>query len=70
MVRKSRQAQADAGETPIYVLAHGYGPMDDYRCRIEVADLAGPHGMWINRYAYLTYEKLDIIGQVTGSTRK
>ncbi len=69
MARKIRQAQADAGDTPIYVLAHGYGPIDDYRRRIEVAHLAGPHGMWINRYAYLTDEKLEIIGQVTGSTR-
>ncbi len=63
--RKIRQAQAQAGDTPIYVLAHGYGPLDDFRKRIEVAHKAGKHGMWVNRYAYLTDEKLEAIGQVT-----
>ena len=62
--RKIRQAQAQAGETPIYVLAHGYGPIGDFRKRIEVAHNAGNHGMWVNRYAYLTDEKLEAIGQV------
>ena len=65
--RKIRQAQAQAGDTPIYVLAHGYGPIDDFRKRIEVAHKAGKHGMWVNRYAYLTDEKLEAIGQVTGA---
>jgi hypothetical protein len=49
----------DSGDTPI----------DDYRRRIKATNRVGRHGMWINRYAYLTDEKLAIIGQVTGSTR-
>lgn len=61
-VRKIAQAQADAGTCPIHVLAHGYGPIDDFRRRIRVAREASPHGFWVNRYGYLSDEKLDIIG--------
>ncbi len=59
--RKIAQAQRDAGETPVYVLAHGYGPLDDFRKRLEVARDAGRHGYWVNRYAYLSDDKLDVI---------
>ena len=59
------QAQRDAGDTPIYVLSHGYGPLEDYRARTEVAWQAAKHGMWVNRYAYLTDEKLVVLGSVT-----
>ncbi len=62
--RKIRQAQRDAGDTPVYVLAHGYGPLDDFRRRLEVARDAGRHGYWVNRYAYLSDDKLEVIGQV------
>ncbi len=65
MHRKIVQAQLDAGDTPVYVLAHGYGPVDDFRRRLQVAHNAGKYGFWVNRYAYLTDEKLDIIGEVT-----
>ena len=63
--RKIAQAQRDAGSTPVYALAHGYGPLADFRKRIEVAHRASPHGMWVNRYAYLSDEKLRAIGEVT-----
>ena len=62
--RKIRQAQADAGDTPVYALAHGYGPLDDFQRRLTIAHQSGPHGIWVNRYAYLSDAKLDIIGQV------
>ena len=39
------------------MLAHGYGPIGDFRKRIEVAHKAAQHGLWVNRYAYLTDEK-------------
>jgi len=63
--RKIAQAQRDAGDTPIYVLSHGYGTLEDYRARTEVAWQAAKHGMWVNRYAYLTDEKLAVLGSVT-----
>ena len=62
--RKIRQAQREAGDTPVYVLAHGYGPLDDFRMRLEVARDAGDHGYWVNRYAYLSDDKLEVIRQV------
>jgi hypothetical protein len=64
MKRKIRQAQREAGDTPVQVLAHGYGPVDDFRRRLVAARDAGPHGFWVNRYAYLTGEKLSVIGEV------
>ncbi len=63
-VRKIAQAQAEAGTTPILALAHGYGPPQDFRRRLEAAWRASRHGIWINRYGYLSDEKLAIIGEV------
>lgn len=62
--RKIRQAQREAGDTPVYVLAHGYGPLDDFRRRLEVARDVGIHGYWVNRYAYLSDDKLEVIRDV------
>ena len=62
--RKIRQAQREAGDTPVYVLAHGYGPLDDFRRRLEVARDVGVHGYWVNRYAYLSDDKLEVIRDV------
>jgi hypothetical protein len=64
MARKVAQAQRDAGQTPVYALAHGYGPVADFRKRLEVAWRAGPHGVWVNRYGYLSDEKLKVLGEV------
>jgi hypothetical protein len=64
LARKTLQAQRDAGATPIYTLAHGYGPASDFRRRLEIAWRASPHGVWINRYGYLSDEKLRIIAEV------
>jgi hypothetical protein len=62
--RKIRQTQASAGETPVYALAHGYGSAEDFRRRLTAANEASQHGFWINRYGYLSDEKLDIIRQL------
>ena len=65
MQRKMEQARREAGETPVYALAHGYGPPDDFRRRLAAAWNASPAGLWVNRYGYLSSEKLRIIGQTT-----
>lgn len=62
--RKIVEAQQAAGKTPVLTLAHGYGPPADYRRRLDVAWQASQHGVWINRYGYLSDEKLAITGQV------
>lgn len=64
--RKLAMAQREAGDVPVYALAHGYGPADDFRNRLRVA-WEGSRGVWINRYGYLSDEKLDIIHQVCSS---
>ena len=64
---KIAQAQAAAGECPVYALAHGYGPDEDFRRRFEVAWNASPHGVWLNRYGYLSDAKLKIVGSFANS---
>lgn len=67
-IRKIAQAQADAGDCPIHVLAHSYGPADDFAHRIGIACQATSHGVWVNRYGYLSDEKLVALGQAARST--
>lgn len=62
--RKIRQAQAYAGSVPVHALEHGYGPVDDFRRRVQVACDASRTQIWLNRYGYLSDEKLDIVGQI------
>ncbi len=61
--RKIVEAQIAAGTTPVYALAHGYGPLDDFRRRLAVAWQASRHGIWINRYGYLSDAKLEAVKQ-------
>ena len=63
--RKIKQAQLSAGDTPVFALAHGYGPPEDFRRRLTAAHQAGAHGFWVNRYGYLSDEKLSIIREVS-----
>ena len=69
-IRKIAQAQADAGDTPVYTLAHGYGPLADFRRRLVTARTASRHGFWVNRYGYLSDRKLEAIGEVVRAARR
>jgi hypothetical protein len=62
--RKIATAQAEAGETPVLVLAHGYGPLDDFNRRLKLVADSPADGAWINRYGYISDEKLDVIGSI------
>ncbi len=62
--RKITQAQREAGTTPIFALAHGYGRVDDFRRRLGAAWQASGQKVWINRYAYLSDEKIKVVGEV------
>jgi hypothetical protein len=57
-IRKIRDAQAAAGNTPVFAFVHGYGPVDDFARRLAIGRTASPHGVWINRYGYLRNEKI------------
>ena len=59
--RKIGQAQREAGACPVYAFAHAYGPLDDVMARMRVAWQASPPGIWINRYGYLSDEKLEAL---------
>ena len=48
----------------MYALAHGYGPLDDFRHRLSAADRAAPAGVWINRYGYLSDKKMEVVREV------
>ena len=64
MAGKIERARQQAGSTPVYALAHGYGPLDDCRKRMEIAWKASGGGMWINRYGYLTDDKLSALREI------
>jgi hypothetical protein len=59
--RKIAQARAEAS-VPVYAFAHGYGPPDDVAARMAVAWQASDRRMWVNRYGYLSDQKLDALG--------
>ena len=64
-IRKIRQAIHAAGrDTPIYPIVHGYGPFDDFCRRLQLVADSPAMGVWINRYGYLSDEKLDAIGRI------
>lgn len=65
--RKIMQTRALAGDIPVYAFSHAYGPLDDFRARMDVAWQASGQRMVVNRYGYLSDEKLDVLGQVTGA---
>jgi hypothetical protein len=60
--RKIVAAGVLAGETPVVALEHGYGPLDNFTERIETAYRASQNRIWINRYGYLSDDKLSAIG--------
>jgi hypothetical protein len=62
--RKIRNAQAEAGDTPVWALAHGYGPVADFARRFAIAREASGGRAWVNRYGYLSDAKLDAIGAI------
>lgn len=66
--RKLRDVAAEvAGVCAVTPLVHGYGPLDDFTRRLQlVADCSEVSGLWINRYGYLSDEKLEAIHEVVG----
>jgi hypothetical protein len=59
-----RQVAIEAGDMPILPSVHAYGPLDDVERRWRIGWDVGEHGMWINRYGYLSQEKLDLLKRV------
>ena len=63
--RKLRQVvRAVGGRAKVHALVHGYGPLDDFRRRFALAVQSPVDGIWVNRYGYLSDEKLAAMGEV------
>jgi len=61
--RKLGDVAAEVGDACLVTpLVHGYGPLDDFTRRLQlVADCDAVSGLWINRYGYLSDDKLAAI---------
>ncbi len=65
--RKIDQVMAAVGgKIPVHALVHGYGPLDDFKRRLQLVVDSNADGAWINRYGYLSDDKLDAIGEIWG----
>ena len=60
-----RETAALAWDTPVYAFSHAYGPLDDFRTRMETAWRASRGRMVVNRYGYMADAKLDALGELT-----
>jgi hypothetical protein len=54
------------GRCAVTPLVHGYGPADDFERRLRVVAESEADGVWLNRYGYLSDEKLAAVGRVWG----
>ena len=57
---KLSEARELAGAVPVRAFVHSYGPLSDVMARFDIAGATGlPR--WINRYGYLSDQKLDAL---------
>ena len=68
LAKKQVQVEAESANAPIWPIAHSYGPSDDFAKRAKAVFSVSKKRLWINRYAYLTDEKLDALGEVVRSS--
>jgi hypothetical protein len=63
--RRIRQAITEVrGKADTTFLMHGYGPPDDFARRFKLVAESEADGVWINRYGYLSDEKLSTVGGI------
>jgi hypothetical protein len=67
--RTVREAAAGLRRSRLSVVAHGYGPVADVERRFRAALGSCPH-VHINRYGYLSDEKIDRLGAVSREARQ
>lgn len=64
-IRKIEQAYAEVnGKALLTPLMHGYGPLDDFARRFKIVADSPADGVWINRYGYLSDDKLNAVGKI------
>jgi len=65
MRTKIAAARAAAGpDCQVHAFAHAYGPAEDVARRVRVAWEASDKRVWINRYGYLSDEKLALLAEI------
>ncbi|WP_108662833.1 hypothetical protein [Acuticoccus kandeliae] len=65
MAAKIRDArEAVGGACPVSAFGHGYGPIEDVTRRARVAFEAADGRLWMNRYGYLSDEKLAALATI------
>lgn len=63
--RKIVQAiAATGGKAALLPLVHGYGPLEDFSRRLKLVAESEADGVWINRYGYLSDDKLNAIADI------
>jgi hypothetical protein len=67
ILAKLAAARAPLTRAPFWALAHGYGPVDDMLRRLRVAFAGSGGRVHMNRYGYLSDEKLQAIGALVRS---
>lgn len=62
--KKQTIAEMDSTNAPVLPIAHSYGPTEDFAKRAEAVYSVSKKRLWVNRYAYLSDEKLDALGRI------
>lgn len=52
------------GRSPVFPLVHGYGPVDDFARRFRAGLHGDSAGVWVNRYGYLSDDKLRVMADI------
>ena len=66
-IRLVIQAVNQGTSVPVSPMVHGYGPTDDFLHRFEIAAKSECPIVWINRYGYLSDEKLAGLSRIKWS---
>ncbi len=64
LANKQQWVDGQVGDTPVWALGHAYGPIEDVKKRAKAVFDASNERLWINRYAYMSDEKLDGLATV------
>lgn len=64
---KQKLVEAECSSAPVWPLTHAYGPIHDMVARARAVFSVSKKRLWINRYAYLTDEKLSALGAMMRS---
>ncbi|MGH2562109.1 MAG: hypothetical protein ACRDJH_23870 [Thermomicrobiales bacterium] len=65
LTRKVNQAVALAGDgAPCLAYAHSYRPVDEFERHLEAVLASNAPGCWVQRYGYLSDEKLEVMRRV------